>query len=131
MSNELTAYTCCISERPVRSYELITCAAVSCVVVNITVIGIATANTSAIIFATAIASRLAAAVGTAIVVCTATVIESGHLLSDLYAGCCCLHHDARPDDPSVDSKPDAERGSSSSFPFSSCGYQSRVCYGTL
>ena len=109
---------------------MVTCAAVSCVVVNITVIGTATANTSAIIFAAAIASRLAAVVGTAVVAGTATAIESGRLLSGLCVGCCCLR-DAIADDPSVDSKPDAERESSSSSPFSSCGYQSKVCFGTL
>ena len=93
------------------------------------IIGIATANTSAIIFATAIASRLAA-VGIAIV-CTTTAIESGHSLSDLCAGCCCLLRDARPDDPSIDSTPNAEPGSSFAFPSSSCGYQNRACFGTL
>ena len=94
------------------------------------IIGIATANTSAIIFATAIASRLAA-VGIAIV-CTTTAIESGrHSLSDLCAGCCYLLRDARPDGPSIDSTPNAEPGSSFAFPSSSCGYQNRACYGTL
>ena len=105
-------------------------AIVNYVVVNITVIGIATANTSAIIFATAIASKLAA-VGIAIV-CTTTAIENGrHWLSDLYAGCCCLLRDSRPDDPSIDSTPNAERGSSYAFPSSSCGYQNKACYDTL
>lgn len=112
-----------------RSCGSITCAAVNCVVISITVIGIATASTSKIIFAAAIASRLAVAASTAVVASTATAIASGRLPSSQCVGCCFLR-DARPDDPFIGNKPNAEPGSSYAFPSSSCGCQSRVCYGT-
>lgn len=121
----------CISEGMVRLYgPILTCAAaIGSVVIGIT-IAVATASTSVIISPVTAVGTLAIVLRTVIVKRSATAIENARSLFVPCVSCCFLPHDAAIVGPSVDSKLDAARESSFSFPFFSYGYPSRACYDT-